>query len=120
MVTETIGDHPLGNTNIHSRLHCDIYPVDGYSVTVLLFHYFLVSGSLSLDWCVIISALSGYCLTVALSIGRRVRFLSMILHLFIAAAKKGKPTLLPHYSSLCPHSVSQVNKFPASLCSQMR
>ena len=45
---------------------------------------------------------------------------SMILRLFIAAAKKGKPTLILHYPPLCPHSVSPVNKFPTSRCSQMR
>lgn len=66
------------------------------------------------NWCVIISIQSGYCSSATLSIDIRVRFLSMILHLFIAAAKKGKPTLILHYSSLCPHSVSPVNKFPAS------
>lgn len=49
---------------------------------------------------------SGYCLSVTLSVCRRVWFLPLILHLFIAAAKKGKPPLLFCYSSLCPQHVT--------------
>lgn len=124
VVTETIRDHPLRNTSIHRRFHCDIYPADRYCVIVLLFVYFVfpasLSGSLLLDWCAIISIQSGYCLSVTLSISGRARSLSMILGLFIAAAKKGKPTLLLRHPSLCPHSMLPVNTFPASCCSQMR
>lgn len=44
-------------------------------------------------------------------VGKRT-FLSMILYLFIAAAKKGKPTVNLHFSYYC---VSQVNSFLVSL-----
>lgn len=107
-------DSPLGNMNIHSRFHCNYQWMDIVPLCCCLVTFILSASCLRqlvIRW--LCDYLSSKCLLFVCKCHWRARCLSMILHLFIAAAKKGKPTLLLHYSS-------PVNIFPASRCSQTR